>query len=149
LYDLLGRAGETHGLDEGGGDEARLDGIEEAVVTAVQALMPLGGRRLLEPREVALPDGTRVLGRVLAGLQMPRDQIVETREDRRAALGHDALGVEGFTRPAEGEGDHGRSEEVRGESAPGLRGSALGVGRQGGGAARAREAGGGPTGEST
>src|SRR5215472_15014354 len=63
IHDLFGRAGEADGLDESGRDEARLDGIEEAIVAAVQSLMPLGGRRLLEPGEIALPDRPRVFRR--------------------------------------------------------------------------------------
>src|SRR6266545_2521898 len=73
LRDLPGRAGETDGLHERGRDEARLVRVEEAVVAAVETLMPLGGRCLFEPGQVALPDRSRVFGRVLAGLQMARE----------------------------------------------------------------------------
>src|SRR5262245_19695136 len=57
LLDELGpRPAQARGLDQVGGDEAFLLGIDETVVAAVEALMAHGRRRLREPVEIRLPD---------------------------------------------------------------------------------------------
>ena len=111
-----------------GGDEARLLRIHEAVVAAVQALVPDLGRRLVEPPEIGLPHRSRVGGRLRAGLQVVRDQVVQPGDHRGAALRDDALGVGRLARLQQRHVHHGRGVKILRQRAPDLLGATARVG---------------------
>src|SRR4030095_12700967 len=77
LHPLGARAANTGGLDGSRRHEARFLGIDEAVVAPVQALVSDLRRRLRQPVEIGLPDRPSVFRRILAGLEVLSDEIVE------------------------------------------------------------------------
>src|SRR4029453_6237079 len=89
LDQLFGRAARRAATEEVGREEAGLLPVEEAVVAAVQALVPYVGWSLVEPAEIGLPDRASVVGRLLARLQVAGDEIVQAGQHGGAALGDD------------------------------------------------------------